>query len=506
MEDFSLKVRALQALGSLLIAKPEYMLEKDIGKILEASLSSGADSRLKMQALQNMYEYLLDAENQLSADNISQKEVKYPENAGNSVPVAAGAGDTNICGGIVQLYWNSILERCLDMNDHVRQSALKIVEIVLRQGLVHPITCVPCLVALETDPLEANSKLAHHLLMNMNEKYPSFFESRLGDGLQLSFTFVHSITNNKVVANVKGKPDGNTTAYVRTGISRMYRLIRGNRISRNKFMHSIVRKFESGTWNYASVPFLVYCTEILASLPFTCPDEPLYLIYDINRVIQLRAGGLEANMKTWSSLSRQQDQAKIPNEIHEMDDTLAMRQISENNVTTEVPSENSCGFSREDLQKFQADCHDAIALQLLLKLKRHLKIVYVLNDDRCQAFSLKEHPKPGETISRQNVPFNISDISTDLPSSFQDMVQKYQEFKATLKDDTMDYATYTATINRKRPPAPRSSTRGGKPAPLRGRNSSDDDEDEDWTGGARKLDFSSHKTNSVRVTRQRLQA
>ncbi|KAJ6795400.1 nipped-B-like protein [Iris pallida] len=506
MEDFSLKVRALQALGSLLIAKPEYMLEKDIGKILEASLSSGADSRLKMQALQNMYEYLLDAESQLVADNISQKETNIRENAGNSVPVAAGAGDTNICGGIVQLYWNSILERCLDMNDHVRQTYMKIVEIVLRQGLVHPITSVPCLVALETDPLEVNSKLAHHLLMNMNEKYPAFFESRLGDGLQLSFTFVHSLTNNKVAANAKGKPDGNTIAYVRTGISRMYRLIRGNRISRNKFMHSIVRKFESGTWNYASVPFLVYCTEILASLPFTSPDEPLYLIYDINRVMQLRAGGLEANMKTWSSLSRQQDQVEIPNEIQKMDDGPAMHQISENNVTTEVPSENTCGFSREDLQKFQADCHDAIALQLLLKLKRHLKIMYGLNDARCQAFSLKEHPKPGETISRQNVPFNISDISTDLPSSFRDMVRTYQEFKATLKDDTMDYATYTATINRKRPPAPRSSTRGGKAAVPKGRNDSDDDEDEDWTGGARKLDFSSHKTNGVRVTRQRLQA
>ena len=42
---------------------------------------------------------------------------------------------------------------------------------MLRQGLVHPITCVPYLIALETDPLEVNSKLAHHLLMNMNEKY-----------------------------------------------------------------------------------------------------------------------------------------------------------------------------------------------------------------------------------------------------------------------------------------------------------------------------------------------
>ena len=50
---------------------------------------------------------------------------------------------------------------------------MQIVEIVLRQGLVHPITCVPYLIALETDPEELNSKLAHQLLMNMNEKYSS---------------------------------------------------------------------------------------------------------------------------------------------------------------------------------------------------------------------------------------------------------------------------------------------------------------------------------------------
>lgn len=32
----------------------------------------------------------------------------------------------------------------------------------------------------------------------------------------------------------------------------------------------------------------------------------------------------------------------------------------------------------------QAECVSATALQLLLKLKRHLKIVYSLNDARCQ--------------------------------------------------------------------------------------------------------------------------
>ncbi|XLU22022.1 hypothetical protein S245_058088, partial [Arachis hypogaea] len=46
-EDFVVKARSLQALGFILIARPEYMLEKDIGKILEGTLSSNADTCLK---------------------------------------------------------------------------------------------------------------------------------------------------------------------------------------------------------------------------------------------------------------------------------------------------------------------------------------------------------------------------------------------------------------------------------------------------------------------------
>lgn len=53
-------------------------------------------------------------------------------------------------------------------------------------------------------------------------------------------------------------------------------------------------------WNNKLVSFGRYCAEILALLPFTLPDEPLYLIYAINRVIQVRAGALEAKMKALS--------------------------------------------------------------------------------------------------------------------------------------------------------------------------------------------------------------
>ncbi|KAF8695573.1 hypothetical protein HU200_037422 [Digitaria exilis] len=425
-DDFNLKVRALQTMGYILIAKPEFMLQKEIMNLIEATLSSGVDHRLKIQGLQNLYEYLRDAESQLTADSTEKPPVRSTISGGSVVPVAAGAGDTNICGGIIQLYWSSILERCLDTNDQVRQSALKIVEVVLRQGLVHPITCVPHLIALEMDPLEGNSKLAHHLLMNMNEKYPSFFESRLGDGLQMSFIFFETtVSKHKLTANMKSNP----IAFVKPGISRIYRLIRANRNNRNKFVHSIVRKFEPDGRTRSTVNFLVYCAEVLASLPFTCPDEPLYLIYDINRVIHFRAGAVEANLKKWTSMDQPQvvaGMATLPGESHVVMHEPGVYYDHNVGYIPERMNNNPCSTSDVDMAKVQEDCQDAIALQLLLKLKRHLKIVYGLTDARCQAFSLKEPPKSGETLSKQNVPFNIGNNNMSLPNCLQDVASVYQ--------------------------------------------------------------------------------
>lgn len=553
INDFVIKARSLQALGFVLIARPDYMLEKDVMKILEATLSSSSDPRLKMQALQNMYEYLLDAEGQMEVDKDSSN-VRYNVEGGHSVPVAAGAGDTNICGGIVQLYWDKILGRCLDANEHIRQTALKIVEIALRQGLVHPITCVPCLIALETDPQEVNSKLAHHLLMNMNEKYPAFFESRLGDGLQMSFIFIQSMTGIsperfQSKASVKGKSEGGSFAYARLGVSRIYKLIRGNRVSRNKFMSSVVRKFDTPRWNDSVIPFLMYCTEILALLPFTTPDEPLYLIYAINRIVQVRAGALEANMKALSLQLSPQDTQKIHQENgtiqHEViaqgvtNHTMAVNlngttqpepvgqlvvshTVPEDTEMKSVSSGDSSALSEDALHRIQADCLAAAALQLLLNLKRHLKIVYSLNDTRCQAFSPSEPLKPGDVLSKQSIPFTIGEVHMNLPTTYQDLIQRYQEFKNALKEDTVDYSTYISNIKRKRPRPTPAHAHGPTPTPTRksvrpGRSTvkcneededddDDDDDDDEWMGGAaRRLNFSGgRRGNSGRSVRQRL--
>ncbi|GAB2216709.1 hypothetical protein Droror1_Dr00024486 [Drosera rotundifolia] len=527
-DDFVLKVRALQALGFVLIAQPECMLENDVGEILAATLSSTCDTRLKLQALQNMYEYLLDAEKQLETDKGVNDVVDFPSKIGSAVPVAAGAGDSNICGGIVQLYWDNILERSLDTNEQVRQLGLKIVEVVLRQGLVHPITCVPYLIALETDPLEANSKLAHHLLMSMNEKYPSFFESRLGDGLQLSFIFMQSMkqtsegsnyrNQTQVPGSLKGKPDDTSFANSKLGVSRIYKLIRGSRVSRNKFMSSVVRKYDPPHWNNTVIPFLMYCTDILALLPFVTPDEPLYLIYTINRVIQVKSGTLEASLKAFSVHFSRRSVRKdlhlngsIQKELTTDPVTALTMSFDLNGMTVREPMDedidiinggNSECITEDDLPRVQAVCFTAIALQLLLKLKRHLKIMYSLDDVRCQAYSPTDPLKPGEMLSRQNIPLSLGQIQTDVPTTSQALTQRYQEFKNALKEDTVDYSSYKANITRKRP-APK---RGGRSARFISRDDPDDDDavDDEWTGGERRLTRSGRAVGSARGSRQRV--
>lgn len=93
-----------------------------------------------------------------------------------------------------------------------------------------------------------------------------------------------------------------------------------------------------------------YCTEILATLPFTSPDEPLYLIYDINRVIQLRAGAIEANMKMWSSFAQETGSIKFP-ASNELNEDPEEHNVSKQHLASAM--ENTSAPTTETLQKFQ---------------------------------------------------------------------------------------------------------------------------------------------------------
>jgi cohesin loading factor subunit SCC2 len=75
-----------------------------------------------MQMLGKFSDYLMGVEEKIGeADGGNEKT-----NGDNAAPVAAGAGDSDICGGIIQLHWDLILERYSDVNEEVRQTGLKV--------------------------------------------------------------------------------------------------------------------------------------------------------------------------------------------------------------------------------------------------------------------------------------------------------------------------------------------------------------------------------------------
>ena len=111
-----------------------------------------------------------------------------------------------------------------------------------------------------------------------------------------------------------------------------------------------------------------------------------------------------------------------------------------------------------------------------------------------QAYSPNEPPKPGEGLSRQNLQFNVKEINIDPPNNYEDFVRRYQDFKNAMKEDTVDYAVYTANIKRKRPP-PRRSRKCGR---MMGGDDEDDEEDGDWGSGMRTSNSGRRSSSRLR--------
>lgn len=82
--------------------------------------------------------------------------------------------------------------------------------------------------------------MSYHFIQTMNRSYPENSNAKV---------------QSKVPGNMKGKSENISISYA--GVSRIYKLIRGNRVSRNKFMSSVVRKFDTPSWNDSVIPFLM---------------------------------------------------------------------------------------------------------------------------------------------------------------------------------------------------------------------------------------------------------
>ena len=126
---------SLQSIGNLCIRHYDFMLGNDLKHIYQHHLShTGHDTKLKIQTLSNIQLYLVEEELRMIRQDQEWTKHAKMESIKEMGDVTSGMAST-----IVQIYLKQILEAFLHSDLQVRLSAVRVIQLVLQQGLVHPI-------------------------------------------------------------------------------------------------------------------------------------------------------------------------------------------------------------------------------------------------------------------------------------------------------------------------------------------------------------------------------
>jgi cohesin loading factor subunit SCC2 len=152
-DDFDIQANTLKAIGCICIRHYEFMLEKELKNFYHKLLTSDeAPLKMKAEVLINIENYLVEEENRMIQQDLECKftssyydcwykfervegsKRSKEENLKEMGDVSSGMAST-----VIQLYLKETLQSYLHSDLTVRQAALRVIQLVLQQGLVHPV-------------------------------------------------------------------------------------------------------------------------------------------------------------------------------------------------------------------------------------------------------------------------------------------------------------------------------------------------------------------------------
>lgn len=290
---------AVQGLGFLFPLRPRLFLRAQQEGILVSLLMTSPDE-MKLQCLTSLNE-LLEFEEHRVEKGIASKKMDKTKSKQEQIRGDQEA-DASLIGSVMQAQLANVLALTRSQIARIRTEAVKCVGNLLIQGLVNPLHCIPNLVALETDRVASIRDAAHSHLQELHQKFPNLVNAPSIHGISLSYSFQVSVFGAGGAPTVWAL-DKDKKVFCLYG--RLYSAcIRTTRSHRNIFLRALVNQFtvtgsvlsvldvsEAPAAAVASMPtigYLCYLAQLLAALPFEVEDEPLYIIYLINRYISLK--------------------------------------------------------------------------------------------------------------------------------------------------------------------------------------------------------------------------
>ncbi|KAL3975750.1 protein O-GlcNAc transferase [Sarotherodon galilaeus] len=545
-EDEEVKTKAIIGLGFLVIMHPSQMFVQEVKSLYNGILAdSGSSINLKIQILKNLQTYLQEEDTRMQEADREWKKMSKQEDLKEMGDISSGMSSS-----IMQLYLKQVLEAFFHTQSSVRHFALNVIALTLNQGLIHPVQCVPYLIAMGTDPEPSMRNKADQQLVEIDKKYTGFIHMKAVAGMKMSYSLQQAINSSRK-SIIRGFRQDETHSAL---CSHLFTMIRGNRQHRRAFLISLLNLFDDSA--KTDVNMLLFIADNLACFPYQSQEEPLFIMHHIDITLSVSGSNLLQTFKElllkeprrkekkvkkeWKNTSdgeddeekmncdswRSEDAENSNGEDNEDNDEDVVRRPKK----TKKPVANSeSSESESDLEDLDVDDVEKVmrllpdnptglldfanavqGILLLLVLKQHLKNQYGFSDSKIQKYSPTESAKVyDKAVNRKgNIHFHprqtIDFISNNMAHATltdgvkKQIVKQYLDFKVLMEhldpdeEDEEGEASASANIRNKAINA----LLGGS-GPLSGpspRNQAGPETDDDDSDGDERTPGSSRKS------------
>lgn len=141
-----------------------------------------------------------------------------------------------VSAAIIQRYQQHILAAASDPFSPpvIMRPALDIIAFTIKQGLAHPMQCLPVLVALETSRDAVTVQKAFSLHSLLHDKHTALVNTRIGESVQAAYRYQQTLAK-------EGPARGFTIDPLAAHFARWYSLMREKRPLRLEFLKAMVR-------------------------------------------------------------------------------------------------------------------------------------------------------------------------------------------------------------------------------------------------------------------------
>ncbi|XP_016160190.1 PREDICTED: nipped-B-like protein isoform X3 [Ficedula albicollis] len=502
--DEEVQTKAIIGLGFAFIQHPSLMFEQEVKALYNNILSDkNCSVNLKIQVLKNLQTYLQEEDTRMQQADRDWKKVAKQEDLKEMGDISSGMSSS-----IMQLYLKQVLEAFFHNQSNVRHFALNVIALTLNQGLIHPVQCVPYLIAMGTDPEPSMRNKADQQLVEIDKKYAGFIHMKAVAGMKMSYQVQQAI-NTCPKDPVRGfRHDESSSALC----SHLYSMIRGNRQHRRAFLISLLNLFDDTA--KTEVNMLLYIADNLACFPYQTQEEPLFIMHHIDITLSVSGSNLLQSFKESMVKDKKKERKPLSDEETDSDSNSGSGSESEEEASkprrlrkrvdsdSDSDEENDINAVMKCLPENSAPLIEfanvSQGILLLLMLKQHLKNLCGFSDSKIQKYSPSESAKvydkainrktgvhfhPKQTLDFLRSDMANSKITEEVKRS---IVKQYLDFKLLMEhldpDEEEEDGEVSASTNA-RNKAITSLLGGGSPKNNAAETEDDESDGEDRGGG-----------------------